>query len=73
MQHFYNGQQGTLQVCFNKSVIIGLATAKCVGPVLLALVGLCSTSLIQMVTPFRCVWLWFNLGVDRVIITLQIQ
>ena len=76
MQHFYNGQQGKIaSICIlgNVSVIIGPATARRVGPVLLALVWLCSTSLIQMVTPLLCVWLWFNLGVDRVIMTLQIH
>ena len=62
-----------IRKCFSESVIIGLATARCVGPVPLALVGLCSTSLIQMVTPFLCVWLWFNSGVDRVIMTLQMH
>ena len=76
MQHFYNGRQGkiaSVRILGNVSVIIGPATARRVGPVLLALVWLCSTSLIQMVTPFLCVWLWFNLGVDRVIMTLQIH
>ena len=58
---------------FNESVIIGPTTTRCVGPFPLALVRLCSTSLIQMVTPFLCVWLWFNSGVDKVIMTLQIH
>ena len=62
-----------IRKCFNESVIISPATARCVRPVPLALVWLCSTSLIQMVTPFLCVWLWFNSGVDRVIMTLQIH
>ena len=78
MQHFYNGRKVNckyvyIRKCFIKVVISGLATARCVGPVLLALVWLCSTSLIQMATPFLCVWLWFNSGVDRVIMTLQIH